>query len=57
MECVTARQEGLLQLLLPLPLLLPLLPSGPYASARQRPGEAWQWLEAARLEAPGSRQR
>jgi len=48
-----------LPLPLPLPLLLPplLLPSGPYAAARQRPGAAWQRLEAARLAAPGSRRR
>ena len=48
-----------LPLPLPLPLLLPplLLPSGPYAAARQRPGAAWQRLEKARLAAPGSRRR
>jgi hypothetical protein len=48
-----------LPLPLPLPLLLPplLLPYGPYAAARQRPGAAWQRLEAARLAAPGSRRR
>jgi hypothetical protein len=71
-ECVAKRLEGLLAvrsrarglgmllpLPLPLPLLLPplLLPSGPYAAARQRPGAAWQRLEAARLAAPGSRRR
>ena len=61
---VRSRARGLGMLLplplpLPLPLLLPplLLPSGPYAAARQRPGAAWQRLEAARLAAPGSRRR
>jgi hypothetical protein len=61
---VRSRARGLGMLLplplpLPLPLLLPplLLPSGPYAAARQRPGAAWQRLEKARLAAPGSRRR
>jgi hypothetical protein len=61
---VRSRARGLGMLLplplpLPPPLLLPplLLPSGPYAAARQRPGAAWQRLEKARLAAPGSRRR